>query len=149
MKKFLAILALAALLVAPAFAADNPQRTIHATTYALMPACDASTDGLLVVVNDADYDYGLGNGSGTETVLAMCQDASWVVLTFYGAALVDATAANLGYVRLDGALTAPPAACAAGTKGTIYFDVDINKLCICNGTNYVLANDATTTTGCS
>ena len=45
--------------------------------------------------------------------------------------------------------SAPPAACAAGTKGAIYYDSDINKLCLCNGTNYVLVNDDSTTTGCS
>lgn len=45
--------------------------------------------------------------------------------------------------------TAPPVACAAGTKGTFCFDTDINKFCACNGTNYVLMNDDSTTTGCS
>lgn len=45
--------------------------------------------------------------------------------------------------------TAPPVACAAGVKGTLYFDTDINKMCVCNGTNYVLMNDDSTTTGCS
>lgn len=45
--------------------------------------------------------------------------------------------------------SAPPAACGAGTKGSIYYDSDINKLCLCNGTNYVLVNDDSTTTGCS
>lgn len=45
--------------------------------------------------------------------------------------------------------SAPPVACAAGTKGTLYFDTDINKFCACNGTNYVLMNDDSTTTGCS
>lgn len=45
--------------------------------------------------------------------------------------------------------SAPPAACAAGTKGTVYYDTDINKMCVCNGTNYVLMNDDSTTTGCS
>lgn len=45
--------------------------------------------------------------------------------------------------------SAPPVACAGGTAGTIYYDSDINKLCVCNATNYVLVDDATTTTGCS
>lgn len=45
--------------------------------------------------------------------------------------------------------SAPPAACAAGTKGAMYYDSDINKVCICNATNYVLMNDDSTTTGCS
>lgn len=45
--------------------------------------------------------------------------------------------------------SAPPAACAAGTKGAVYYDSDINKLCLCNATNYVLVNDDSTTTGCS
>jgi hypothetical protein len=44
---------------------------------------------------------------------------------------------------------APPVACASGTKASMYYDSDINKVCICNGTNYVLANDDSTTTGCS
>jgi hypothetical protein len=44
---------------------------------------------------------------------------------------------------------APPVACAAGTKGALYYDSDINKLCLCNATNYVLVNDDSTTTGCS
>lgn len=47
------------------------------------------------------------------------------------------------------ASTAPPVACAAGTEGTVYVDSDIHKLCICNATDYVLANDDSTTTGCS
>lgn len=50
--------------------------------------------------------------------------------------------------RIIGA-SAPPAACAAGTKGSLYFDTDIAKMCVCNGTNYVLMNDDSTTTGCS
>ena len=45
--------------------------------------------------------------------------------------------------------SAPPVACASGTKATLYYDSDINKMCICNGTNYVLMNDDSTTTGCS
>lgn len=45
--------------------------------------------------------------------------------------------------------SAPPAACAAGTKGAVYYDSDINKLCLCNATNYVLVNDDSTTAGCS
>lgn len=45
--------------------------------------------------------------------------------------------------------TAPPVACSAGKLGTTYCDSDIGKLCFCNGTNYVLQNDDTTTTGCS
>lgn len=45
--------------------------------------------------------------------------------------------------------TAPPYACDAAHEGVEYFDTDIKKKCICNGTAYVLANDDTTTTGCS
>ena len=45
--------------------------------------------------------------------------------------------------------SASPVACASGTKASMYYDSDINKVCICNGTNYVLANDDSTTTGCS
>lgn len=48
-----------------------------------------------------------------------------------------------------GGASAPPVACGAGTAGAIYFDTDIAKSCICNGTNYVLMNDDSTTTGCS
>lgn len=47
------------------------------------------------------------------------------------------------------ASSAPPVACSAGTEGTYYVDSDIHKPCYCNGTNYVLASDDTTTTGCS
>lgn len=50
---------------------------------------------------------------------------------------------------IPGIASAPPVACAAGTKGAMYYDSDINKVCICNATNYVLMNDDTTTTGCS
>ena len=45
--------------------------------------------------------------------------------------------------------SAPPVACSGGTAGGEYYDTDINKLCRCNGTNFVLANDDSTTTGCS
>ena len=45
--------------------------------------------------------------------------------------------------------SAPPVACAGPTAGGEYYDTDINKLCRCNGTNFVLANDDSTTTGCS
>ena len=45
--------------------------------------------------------------------------------------------------------TAPAVACSVQMKGIFYFDTDINKACICNGTDYVLMNDDTTTTGCS
>lgn len=61
---------------------------------------------------------------------------------------ISGTSSTLSYSKLTGA-SAPPVACAAGTAGTSYFDSDIAKTCICNGTNYVLANDDTTTTGCS
>ena len=45
--------------------------------------------------------------------------------------------------------SAPPVACSGPTAGGEYYDTDINKLCRCNGTNFVLANDDSTTTGCS
>lgn len=62
---------------------------------------------------------------------------------------IDAASTTiLGAFRLTGS-TAPPVACAAGTAGTMYYDSDINKTCICNATNYVLMNDDATTTGCS
>jgi hypothetical protein len=66
----------------------------------------------------------------------------------------DEVSIAAGSVTVTGSLvlpiaSAPPAACAAGTKGAIYYDSDINKLCICNATAYVLVDDATTTTGCS
>lgn len=68
-----------------------------------------------------------------------------------GAAEVSVTSASTtisGAFRLTPS-TAPPVACSAGTEGTEYFDSDIHKKCVCNGTNYVLANDDSTTTGCS
>lgn len=45
--------------------------------------------------------------------------------------------------------SAPPAACAAGTKGTIYYDSDANVLCVCDATSYKLVADQSSTTGCS
>jgi len=42
-------------------------------------------------------------------------------------------------------VSAPPIACAAGEKGSIYFDSDTNKPCYCNGTNWVLFSDDATT----
>lgn len=47
------------------------------------------------------------------------------------------------------AQSAPPVACAAGTKGTIYIDSDVNFPCHCDGTSYKKLTDNTTTTGCS
>lgn len=66
----------------------------------------------------------------------------------------DEVTVAAGSVTLTGSLilpiaSAPPAACSSGTKGTIYYDSDINKLCVCNATDYVLVDDATTTTGCA
>lgn len=74
--------------------------------------------------------------------------ASAATVTTLTATTISGTSSTLSYSKLTGA-TAPPVACAAGTAGTSYFDSDIAKTCICNGTNYVLANDDTTTTGCS
>lgn len=41
----------------------------------------------------------------------------------------------------------PPVACSAGTAGTIYYDSDVNELCVCNASGYVQIDDMTT--GCS
>ncbi len=60
-----------------------------------------------------------------------------------------AGAINVRSARDYGLRSAPPNTCAAGTEGSTYTDSDIHKRCICNGTNYVLMNDDTTTTGCS
>jgi len=64
------------------------------------------------------------------------------------ATLAAGSSTFVGAVKLTGA-AAPPAVCAAGTAGTLYYDSDINKLCVCNATAYVLADDSSTTTGCS
>jgi hypothetical protein len=62
--------------------------------------------------------------------------------------IATASTTIVGAFKLT-ASTAPPVACAAGTEGTVYVDSDIHKICICNATAYVLANDDSTTTGCS
>lgn len=62
--------------------------------------------------------------------------------------IATASTTVIGAFKLTGS-SAPPVACSGGTAGTIYYDSDINKMCICNGTNYVLLNDDSTTTGCS
>ena len=49
-----------------------------------------------------------------------------------------------GSLRLKPRATIP-IACAAGTEGTVYLDSDTHKPCYCNGTNYVLFSDDTTT----
>jgi hypothetical protein len=41
--------------------------------------------------------------------------------------------------------SAPPVACAAGSKGTIYYDSDLNELCVCNATDYKQIDDMSTT----
>jgi len=43
--------------------------------------------------------------------------------------------------------SAPPAACAAGTAGALYYDTDVNELCVCNATNWLKISDMST--GCS
>jgi len=39
--------------------------------------------------------------------------------------------------------SAPPIACAAGSKGTVYYDSDTNLVCVCNATGYVQIADGT------
>lgn len=65
-----------------------------------------------------------------------------------GVVAIAAATSVTGAFKLVGS-AAPPVACAAGTEGTVYLDSTIHKLCVCNGTNYVLVNDDSTTTGCS
>lgn len=38
-------------------------------------------------------------------------------------------------------------ACAGGTAGGMYYDTDVNELCICNGTSWLEVSDMST--GCS
>lgn len=61
----------------------------------------------------------------------------------------DSVTVGTAAAFIPGIASAPPVACAAGTKGAMYYDSDINKVCICNATNYVLMNDDSTTAGCS
>ena len=100
------------------------------------------TDDLTLNATD-DTTVAGDNVSVTSTTVTLNPGGSTVEL-----ALAAGSSTFLGSLILPIA-SAPPAACASGTKGTLYYDSDINKLCLCNGTNYVLVNDDSTTTGCS
>lgn len=78
--------------------------------------------------------------AATSVSLASGTNSIWV----YSASGAEVT----GAFRLMPS-AAPPVACAVDTVGTIYVDSDINRACFCNGTNYVLMEDFSTTTGCS
>lgn len=101
-----------------------------------------ATDDVILAATD-DTTVAGDNVSVTSTTVTLNPGGSTVEL-----ALAAGSSTFLGSLILPIA-SAPPAACASGTKGTIYYDSDINKLCLCNGTNYVLVNDDSTTTGCS
>ncbi len=117
----------------------------------LAPTGDLTgTVGAAVAVTTTAGAITLTAGGTTQDISLVSVDQ--VILDGEGGAdevTIDAGSTTIiGGLRLTGA-SAPPVACAAGTGGTIYFDSDISKLCVCNGTNYVLVDDATTTTGCS
>lgn len=66
-----------------------------------------------------------------------------------GADEVTITAAStvvVGLLQITKA-SAPPAACAAGTEGGLYFDSDTHVLCACNASAWVQVADGST--GCS
>lgn len=44
-------------------------------------------------------------------------------------------------------VTAPPETCSASFEGALYFDSDVNRLCFCDGSNWLQVDDSTT--GCS
>lgn len=141
----------------------NRNKILFAVALAIALGCVA---GLAQYATKVYFDYGgdkLVVASGGElevqsggtidmqsgaTIGATAATITTVTATTVNATTVAATSSTASYSKLTGA-SAPPVACAAGTAGTSYFDSDIAKTCICNGTNYVLANDDTTTTGCS
>lgn len=105
-----------------------------------------SVDDILFNATDA-----VEIGSGGNLSLATAEHP--IVLDVVGmvGVLAEVTVTE-NAVALTGALklpsgTAPPVACAAGTKATIYYDTDLNELCICNATNWLEIKDMTT--GCS
>lgn len=81
------------------------------------------------------------------TVGATAATITTVTSTTVNATTVSGTTGTFtGAFKLAGA-AAPPVACAAGTAGTIYYDSDVNELCVCNASGYVQIDDMTT--GCS
>ncbi len=60
---------------------------------------------------------------------------------------IDAGSVNMGYNTefYPPKHTAPPVACAAGKAGAMYYDTNVNELCICNGTNWLEISDMATT----
>jgi hypothetical protein len=150
--------------------ADDPVILRDAYTVAGLPTCNTGEKYRIVMVSDGDDASDCTSGGGSSYAFCGCTGSAWQglgsLLDFSGthaavtSAVVDAaggadeltvaagSSTFIGAVKLTGA-AAPPVACAAGTVGTIYVDSDIAKACICNGTNYVLMNDDSTTTGCS
>jgi hypothetical protein len=62
----------------------------------------------------------------------------------------DELTVTAGVSTFTGSLIIPisatvPVACAAGSKGTIYYDSDLNELCVCNATDYKQIDDMSTT----
>lgn len=92
----------------------------------------------------------VGNPSGgTEFTTDLSEEGTgsfYVQGTVYKSSSGTITSNDPGH---DWTGTAPPVACSASTITTKYWDTDIGKVCQCNGTNYVLTTDFSTTTGCS
>jgi hypothetical protein len=143
--------------------------TVNSIDDIFLNATDASTiSGYIVLANTTTTAIINAAAGGDE--LTVAEDSVSTLGEFYAVSTDTGSLVSVvdgeveiqsdGTISLSGATTvtgglrpapasAPPVACAAPVKGTMYFDGDINKLCICNGTAYVLANDDSTTTGCS
>lgn len=148
--------------------AGNDVTLVAADDVILLPTDDLTvTAGNDVAISTTAGNVGITAGGTTQDITLTAVDdlilAPADALTVTGAsATINAAAGNVEITvgensvaigtgvafRIVGG-TAPPVACGAGVKGAIYFDTDVNKMCVCNGTNYVLMNDDSTTTGCS
>ncbi len=101
-----------------------------------------AADDVILAATD-DTTVAGDNVSVSSSTISLNPGASTVEL-----ALAAGSSTFLGSLILPIA-SAPPAACAAGTKGTIYYDSDANVLCVCDATSYKLVADQSSTTGCS
>lgn len=126
--------------------------TLTATDDVVLAPTDALTGtvGGAVAVTTTAGAITLTAGGTTQDISLISVDQ--VILDGEGGAdelTIDAASTTvIGAFKLTGS-SAPPVACAGGTAGTLYYDSDINKMCLCTGTNYVLIDDQSTTTGCS
>lgn len=160
----------AALVVAPPVFADDPVILRDARTVAQLPTCSSSEKHRIAMITDGASASDCTTGGSSTAVICGCNGSAWAAVptvfdytgthTAAGTYILDVGGSADEVTVASGSTTllgtfivpiaaAPPAACAAGTKGAIYYDSDINKICVCNATNYVLMNDDTTTTGCS